>query len=146
MKNGKKSAKMENLWKRYKISQGIPITKLHTNFHWDTINSLGVMRNWKKLYFFYGKMAKNGENRFFLKTQKNVPRHCHKEAAYQISLSYDKYFLSYQEVKILVILAGGAATADAIKKSQKTSRGIAIRNLHTKFHWATTNTFWVIRK
>ena len=96
------------------------------------------MKNGKKsaknYVFFYEKMAKIGENRFFLKTQKIVPRHCHKEAAYQISLSYDKYFLSYQEVKILVILAGGAATADAIKKSQKTSRGIAIRNLHTKFH------------
>ena len=36
---------------------------------------------------------------FFFKTQKIVLRHCHKEAAYQISLSCDKYFLSYEELK-----------------------------------------------
>ena len=44
----------------------------------------------KKTMFFYEKMAKNGENRFFSKTQKIVPRHYHKKAAYQISLRYDQ--------------------------------------------------------
>ena len=48
--------------------------------------------------FFYEKMAKIGENIFF-KTRKIVQRHCHKEAAYQILLSCDKYFLSYEELK-----------------------------------------------
>ena len=48
------------------------------------------MRNKKKTIFFYEKTAKIGENRFFSKTQKIVPRHCHKEAAYKISLRYDK--------------------------------------------------------
>ena len=46
----------------------------------------------KKLSFF--------ENHFEIgENKKIVPRHCHKEAAYQISLTYDKYFLSYEESK-----------------------------------------------
>ena len=55
----------------------------------------------KKPMFFYEKMAKIGENRFFSKTQKIIPRHCHKEATYQISLRYDQQFLSYEELKFL---------------------------------------------
>ena len=31
------------------------------------------------------------------------------------------------------------------QKRSKTFLGIAILKLHTKFHWATTNSFWVMR-
>ena len=46
----------------------------------------------KKLSFF--------ENHFEIGEKKKiVPRYCHKKAAYQISLRYDKYFSSYEESK-----------------------------------------------
>ena len=62
-----------------------------------------------------------GKEGFQVEIQKNekiVPRHCHKEAAYQISLSYDKYFLSYEGSKFSGEEAEEEAAAEALSRSE----------------------------
>ena len=65
----------------------------------------------KKLSFF--------ENHFEIgENKKIVPRHCHKEAAYQISLTYDKYFLSYEGSKFCGEEAETEAEEEALCRSE----------------------------